>query len=76
MPKLKVKMLTSIAGPGIRNKRGDIVEMEEKEAKRHVAAGNVEYVNRTDANPLEAVEVKIEISGKKKRIGKKPVHTR
>ncbi len=56
--------------------KGEQIEVSEKEAKRHVDAGNAQYVNGPDANPLEAVEVKIEVSGKKKRIGKTPVHTR
>lgn len=51
MGKTKIKLLTSIAGPGIFNRRGDVIEVESNEAKRHVEAGNAVYHIEEDEKP-------------------------
>lgn len=40
MAKQKIKLLTSLAGRGLKKRRGDIIEVDGDEAKRHIASGN------------------------------------
>ena len=40
----KVKILRPMAGPGVRMRRGDIVDVDAKQAKRLVEAGAAELV--------------------------------
>lgn len=41
---MKIKMLTCLSGEAVYAKPGDVIEMPDAEAKRHIAAGNAEAV--------------------------------
>ena len=62
MAKVKVKFLTAITG-NINARRGDVREIDSKEAERHVTGGNAVYVE---------VEIK-PAPAKNKTKGKTPV---
>lgn len=52
---MRVKMLTSMAGPLLSYSPGQVVEMEEKEAKRLISAGfaRAEKAETATRNPAE-----------------------
>ncbi|MDY6796963.1 MAG: hypothetical protein SWK76_17025 [Actinomycetota bacterium] len=46
---MKVKMLTSMAGPNLSYQAGQVVEMDEKEAERLISAGFAEKAGGREA---------------------------
>ena len=70
---IKIKLLTSLTG-SITAFPGETIEVSEKEAARHVAAGNAEYVNNLDVkDEMNFINVPALTDKNKKGKGKDPV---